>query len=187
MDEDRMAQIEEGMRDAAQSTTDLRLSVESLTVLAGEVATLQRQQVETRRKAEAADVKAVTAEQRADQVDIATAARIQRSKRVGVLIAFGLVALLLLASFLTFRSAVLYVQDLTQQVEVQSARADLADRQSRYASCVTRNKAVQAQASRERRLAALPGISRDEATIHADSATELAQLAVDCNQYRKAP
>lgn len=175
----RLAEIEAGLREAAQSTSDLRASVETLTVLAGEVATLQRQQVETRRKAEAAEEKAVLVEQ-------ASTERLSRGKRVGALIAVGLLLLFLVASYLSFRSAVLYVQDLTQTVEAQAQAQDAADRQTRYTACATRNKSVQAQAARERRLAALPEISPAEARIHAASATELDGLAVDCDQYRKA-
>jgi hypothetical protein len=180
VDDNRLSQIEEGMRDAAQSTTDLRLSVESLSLIAGEVATLQRQQVETRKKAEAAD-------QKADQIDLDSAERWSRGKRVGILVAGGLLLLFLLASFLSFRSAVLYVQDLTQQVESRAEAADIADRQTRYAGCTTRNKAVQVQADRERRLSKLPEINPAEGRIHAGSAVELERLVVDCEQYRRAP
>ena|SRR5690242_14697105 len=187
VDDDRLAQIERGLREAASATTDLRLSIQSLNTVASEVATLQRQQVETSRKAEAADAKAATAEQRADQVDAATAERLSRSKRVGVLAGFGIILLLLLVSFLSFRSAVIYVQDLTQRVEQRADEADRADRENRYSGCVTRNAAVAAQAERERQLAALPGLSPAEANIHARSAGIFNGLTVDCTKIRRVP
>jgi len=187
VDGDRLAQIEEGLREAAAATTDLRLSVQSLSAVAGEVAALQRSQAETRAKAEAADKKGDAATEHTIAVDRLNRKRWSRVKLVGVLAAAGGIALLLLVSFLTFRSAVIYVQDLTQRVEQRAERADRADQESRYAGCVTRNRAVQAQADRERRLAVLAGISRAEASIHAQSATELDRLAVDCTKIRRVP
>jgi hypothetical protein len=163
------AQIEERLDRVQAAATSLRQSVDALNVPVTQIAELQRENREIR-------VQAETASQKAEEAERVSVERGRRGGQVLLYGGVGGVVVLLVVTFLTFVSVIVFVQGLIDQ---QNA--------ARYQSCLTRNQAVTVQARREDILALLPGPSAAERAAHADSARELKKLLVDCAQYKRRP
>jgi hypothetical protein len=168
LDEARLNQIEGRIDRAGQATSDLRAAVEALHEPIALIAEIKQENQEIRRKTDDAAEKAALAKKTAD-------ARASRGRTSWIVAGAVGIAVLLMVTALTFAVLLRYVHGLLEQEQA-----------GRYRACVTRNAAVQVQVKRERILAALDGISAAERQAHADSATDLQRLLINCEQYQES-
>lgn len=169
-----IASLNHRVDEAIVGISDLRRSVESMTHATTELADIQREQAEQREKLNATEALAATTRTEAKQREINTRRRMRR---------FGWAVTIALLTLVGVAAAVaVYVSS-----EAARTARDLIDEanQSRYPSCIQRNASSEVQIQRERVLSAIPGLDPVEAQAHADSATALERLLVDCEQYRQ--
>ncbi|MBT0771828.1 hypothetical protein KIH74_23000 [Kineosporia sp. J2-2] len=162
--------------EAIAGVRELRRSVEGMTHATVELSAIQREQANLRAKAEAAEALA----KKTQAVNDARAKRTRKGLRQLT------VALILVLAALAIAVGTVAVVVANDAADRARELIDDANR-NRYPSCIQRNASSEVQIQRERVLAAIPGLDPIEAQAHADSATALEHLLVDCEQYRQTP
>lgn len=192
--DERIEGIESRLDRLAESTTALRKSVESIQSPIQVHLQIQQErqafEASAAKEAEARREREALAAKEKQAADEAARNRGRRFRRVILWFAFGGVTVLLLVTSLMLTMSIRYIDQLADEQraaiarqEQAEARRDADQEQTRYASCLTRNAALQAQVRREQELARLGDeMGPLERATHAKSARELAKSLINCDQ-----